>query len=75
MSAELQKATLDYLVGDAKLRFAIYEHAIAIAKDRGVDFTDGLEALYYLFAEKHHWTPEQVRNLSTDELSVLIKAL
>ncbi len=75
MSDKLNEATKDALVMDAKLRAAIYQNAIEIAGKRGWDCTDGLEALYLIFADKHHWTPEQVRHLSTEEIHIFLQAV
>lgn len=75
MSNKLSEATKSALVMDGELRAAIYDNAIEIAGKRGWDCTDGLEALYLIFADKHHWTPEQVRHLSTEEIHILLQGV
>lgn len=54
----------------AKLYEALMDSATLIAKKRNYDAED-MDAVYVLFAEKLHWTPAQVREMTLEELVLI----
>lgn len=63
------------LMTDGDMRTAIYESAIKTARKLGWHCTDGLEALYLIFAREEHLTPNQLCLLSQKEILNLLQVL
>lgn len=70
---ELDEREESVLMAEAKLRSNLYKQASLLAKKHGYSSLTGLEALCRYFADKYHWTPQQTRELTTDDIRLLLE--
>ncbi len=69
----LSEANKSLLIEGAKLSAVLHDKGTALAKKNGYPGLTGLDALCRYFADKYHWTPTQVRQLSAEDLSLLLE--
>jgi hypothetical protein len=43
-----------------------------IARDQGYEDLRGMDAIFRYLIDKYHWLPHQVRNLSVEDLALLL---
>ncbi len=72
LDIDVENAEGELLAANARLLQACYKRGTAIAKKNGYSSLTGLEALCRYFADKYRWTPTQVRQLSADDLVLLL---
>lgn len=63
----------ELLAANARLLAALYSKGTILARKNGYSSLDGLDALCRYFADKYHWTPTQVRQLSVEDLALLLE--
>jgi hypothetical protein len=60
---------------EAKLKYLLLRQANALAKQNGYPGLSGMDALVRYFADKYHWTPEQTRRLTVEDLHALLEGV
>ena len=73
LDKKLDAATEKSMVQNARIRFLYLKRADELAKKHGYKELSGMDALCRYFADKYHWTPDQTRSLSTDDLIILLE--
>ncbi len=56
--------------GEMKSMFSMLGDTIA--RDQGYEDLRGMDAVFRYLIDKYHWLPHQVRNLSVEDLSLLL---
>jgi hypothetical protein len=72
---ELQNAQGEQLAQNARLFAVLYKRGTALARKNGYPALTGEDALCRYFADKYHWTPTQVRQLSAEDLNLLLEGV
>jgi predicted nucleotidyltransferase len=70
---ELHEAERKCFISDAELRYITTRQGDALAKKKGYKDLEGMDAIIRFLCDKHHWFPHQVRQLSTEDLNLLLK--
>lgn len=68
----MDQARHKLLHADVDLRLALEKSGDRLAKKMKWRKLDGFEAIVRFLVDKHHWFPEDVRRLTTEELDLLL---
>jgi len=72
ITEELHKVEEEGFISEAKLKAIYSRMGDEIAKDQGYSDLRGLDAVCRYLVDRYHWLPQQVRNLSVDDLRLLL---
>ncbi len=71
-SKEMYEATYRLFMAEAGLKYSLTVFADHLGDREGYKGLDGMENIYYYLCQKHNYLPAQVRDMSYEEISLLL---
>lgn len=69
---DYQERAEQQFVAEGEMKSVFSMLGDTIAKDQGYEDLRGMDAVHRYLIDKYHWLPHQVRNLSVEDLSLLL---
>jgi len=66
------KAEHTICINNAELNYHLLRFGDHLAEREGYKDLSGIDAVHYYLIQKHHWTPAQVRGMSSGDLRFLL---